>query len=896
MSPNIPPAAQTPNDSVTTPGRPSANPSFLHTPPVSEGSQSRQSYFPPGSFRSPNHKNRTASPDNLASPAVSLGGSLYSSNTGHSGHSGHSACSYSSGEYGEFLTPPLFQGDSDKPPYVPRRERSESLSMVKKLRRAQTIAIDTKIKIRRRRRRHRCKHNKMSLDDQQSASMRAIPCQVAPTAPPGQKELCSAHAGNFVPRNTHQGNTDTYGRLVSSSMPGPSPPVVNRRWSSVEMGAHRFTLKPTQSGRGPGISTEQSSKPPQGGIARSLTGQSSRTDRSASITRHNLMSRTPKATSSRGAAHHEIVKAVRKRLTVREIGLDKADSHVKPPLSITLRRASGASMASKKASDEDNGPGGSSEATTPRAEVRDNRQQGEIPVRYLITSDDIDSIAEFIAVNLKRRKHSRNRSRTSTVSSRYTRSPNNSSKAFTPSMSSNLSLAEPSIPGTDVHHFNGRPRDQTSYLQVGAATFSSLHKFDSKKSVHELIWKESRNSTGNFGSDEEPNSSSPLGETSSDLASSPDILPESKKQSAAAKYTGDAFDPNNARASISEWSWRLQQNRIPGVVTSSDSESTDAIPKPSSRPEQAKVRSRPPLKSVASTPKERVVPRVRPFPRYTASHEQLQDVVSFPPLSTRKATSEWLSPLPAMESSPASTMLYWTTSRSLYDLGVDVNVGPSGSATPKMPITSWVRSAEASRSPSPCIEFRKDYGFGPLSTDSTMDNGGRRKSVLKQHPKASSRIGESSRMGASIGNYSKDRRMSTMPRIQRVQTIDNIHKGEHEIPPSRWRAPSICPPRLSLSQVSVSAAEYEEATQGGVEDRMPEILARLQRSRSGCTDRISMIEAKSPDLPKVDRAGIYGTITGTLRRSIAAPCEVDPADHTCGECADQRTPSVDWIG
>ncbi|PBP25392.1 hypothetical protein BUE80_DR003871 [Diplocarpon rosae] len=728
----------------------------------------------------------------------------------------------------------------------------------------------------------------MSLDDQQAASMRSVPCQVAPTAPPGQKELCSAHAGNFVPRVTQQGNTDTYGRLVSSSMPGPSPPVVTRRWSSVEMGAHRFVLKPTQSGRGLGISIEKSSKIPEGGIARSLTGQSSRSGQSASLTRHSLMSRPRKVASSRGTAHDEIVKAVRERLTIREIGRDMSGSHVKPPLSITLRRASGASMLSKKASDKEDGAGGSSEGTTPRAELRDNPKQGEDPVRYLITSDDLESIAEFIAANLQRKKHSRNRSRTSTVSSRNTR-PSNSTKGFTPTMSSNLSLAEPSIPGTDVHQFNEPPRHQTGHLQVGTALLGPRHRIDSKKSVHELIWKESRVSAGNCGSDEEPNSSSPLGETSSDLASSPDILSGGKEHGAVAKYTGDAFDPKNARASISEWSWRLPQNEIP--TASSDSDPIDVIPKPA-RPEHTKGRSRPPLRSVVSIPKERVLPRVRPFPRYTASHEQLQDVVSFPPLSTRKATSEWFSPLPAMES---STKLHLTISRSLYDLGVDVNVGPSGSATPNMPITSWVRSAEVSRAPSPGIEFKKDYGFGPMSTDSTRDDGGRRKSVIKPHPKASSRIGESSRMGASIGTYSKDRRMSSMPRIQRVRTIDNIHKGEHEIPPRRWRAPSICPPRLSLSQASVSPGDYE-ATPDGVEDRIPEILTRLRRSRSGCTDRISMIEAKSPNLPKADRAGIYGTITGTLQRSIAAPCEVDPAEHTCDDCVDQRTPSVDWIG
>ncbi|KAJ5047563.1 uncharacterized protein L3040_003386 [Drepanopeziza brunnea f. sp. 'multigermtubi'] len=320
------------------------------------------------------------------------------------------------------------------------------------------------------------------------------------------------------------------------------------------------------------------------------------------------------------------------------------------------------------------------------------------------------------------------------------------------------------------------------------------------------------------------------------------------------------------------------------IVTSSESDSTDFTPNTT--------------KNNPSNPKEQVTPRVRPFPRYAASHEELQDVVSFPPLSTRKTTSEWFSPLPEIVSASPLAKSPLASSRSLYDLGVDVNVGPLGSTTPTAPFTSWVRSAEVSRAPSPGIEFRADYGFGPSDTDPPMNDGGRRKSVLKPHPKASSRIGESSRMGSSIGNYSGARRRSSVPRIQRVRTIDNIHKGERETVPSRWRPPSICPPRLSISQIFASTADYEEAyKEEPVEDRVPEILTRLQRSRSGITDRISLIEAKSPPLPKPDRAGIYGAITGTLRRSIGAPCATDNFKHNCDDCATEpRSPSVDWIG
>ncbi|KAL2062802.1 hypothetical protein VTL71DRAFT_5874 [Oculimacula yallundae] len=240
-------------------------------------------------------------------------------------------------------------------------------------------------------------------------------------------------------------------------------------------------------------------------------------------------------------------------------------------------------------------------------------------------------------------------------------------------------------------------------------------------------------------------------------------------------------------------------------------------------------------------------------------------------------------------------------SKSLYSMGVDVTIGPSGSAISTAPYTTLLQSAEVSSSQgspsqSPAMSFKQDYSIGGLDIEPRIDDR-RRKSVVKPHPKATARNGQSFAMGSSIGAHSGERRRSSAPRVQRVRTIDNVHKGEHDQPPSRWRAPSVCPPRLSVGQLSINPVEPEDSRDERSYDRIPEILTRLSRLRSGITDRMTLVEAKSPPLPKSDCAGIYGTITGTLRRSIGAPCQEDASQHTCDDCANSsRTPSIDWIG
>ncbi|KAG4424819.1 hypothetical protein IFR04_001979 [Cadophora malorum] len=668
--------------------------------------------------------------------------------------------------------------------------------------------------------------------------------------PPKGTSIMSMPLGNSL--KTRHGHTDTFGRVIPQSTQGPASLVVTRRWSSVEVGARQKRLPK-------GLQSTTSKV----AICRA-TSKDNNDESNLDHAGHRYRS----SSFTRGGKDHEIVSAIREKLTVRKVDTSGLGSPVAPPLSITLRRASDASGSSfnrpRERDDQNYSSAGNSGLMTPLAGAQHVPGNKQPSAAYLITNEDIESISLLIKKSLGQYLHSYDRnsiideSSSAGGTSRNTRAPTISG---TGGGKPDLLSTDVTTNAVDFQLSHSRPSDQNECLEVKDFQMN-IQRSGSDKSVHELLWQESKSSSEEASSN--PCDTPPESKTSLNIMSE-----ECEMESGIEK--GNAFDPQNARASTSDWSGRLSQNDVPIVITSSDSDSNEATPKV----ESFKARRRPQVRSAASTP--RVATRIRPFPR--------------------KATNEWISPLPDMEiTSPLSTPPL-TNSGSLYELGVDVTTGPSGATTSKPPITSWVRSAEASPSHSPGIDFRQDYGFGGMSPTIKQHNDSRRKSSIKPHPKASPRTGQTFAMGSSIGVHASERRKSSSPHIQRVRTIDNIHKGERDEPASRWRPPSVCPPRLSPSQLSPSPVEAEESRDQNPEDRVPEMMTRLHRLRSGFTDRISLVEARTPPLPRSDCAGIYGTITGTLRRSIGTSCQDNAATHNCDDCAkDPRNPSVDWIG
>ena len=915
-----------------------------HAPPRSSGSASPSliqrtdtggsSRLTPPVLESHSRQTRTGPPsEHLSNPAcfspgVSSSGSFRSSETGHS------ACSYSSSE---FLTPPRGQVDTDNPPYKASHPSSESLTMVRKLRRANTMPHDQEHKRKRRlQKHHKCGKRKVRLFEHQNRSFWWLPsgCQIAPTAPRGQKQLCEGHAGHYTPRTTRYGNIDTYGKLPPDLRSTPAPAMMTRRWSSVEIGAHQIILESTLPFKPTSSPIKILSSPL---IDDFVPKMLSKPYRSSTFTRgatdHDL--------------DHDIVGTVRKRLTLRRVPGEKLHT----PEFITLRRASEDSVEAMGSHDAGE--------TTPRAR-RHNAEQEQFSAAYLITAEDIDSITELIEENLRRNYdlHGRyDRHAYSTSSSQQiTPTASMTSRIMVPSKNY---LNQPVAATAEVQPAIPRSRSPLDYLQVVPAHKTkndTISRADSQKSVHEVIWESGSPQNSLIDEDD-----SRLSGVRGSEPSTPNKISFDMPRTLRADK-GDAFDPKNAKASISEWSERCPRNDIAVVLTSSGSDSNDVLLEGSSSSDPPKPGAEPEIRAPKAVPRA----RTRPPLRSAFSETSVQDVVSFPPLTPRKKTSDWYSPLPPIEVEMPR--------RSLYDIGVDVSFGPSSSktVTPQSSQTSWARSTRVS--PSRSIEFSPNYEIrckipGSHSNDDAQHQD-RRRSVIKAHPNATARTGDLSAAGSALGTSSREKRKSSTPSTQqprssitdsaavraligssnrsknsppplraqpeaassisdqvlesypestqpnnrkpslrpglpRVRTIDNVHKGEQGGPPSKWRAPSPCPTPRPPSP-SEYASEHEDARESlpsspGAAPAAPQI-------KQTWADRLKLIMLRSPPLPTVDRVGIYGRMTGGQGRPredvcngilrsephVCDDCPKPSEPHVCDDCAnDPRAPSID---
>lgn len=828
--------------------------SLLRTPPV-EGQllsrvRTRNDTNGEASARSAHSSSRatrTASPSGnrstTLSPSVSSGGGSY-----HSSDTGRSPCSLSSSDY---LTPPQFQVDRDKRPYKARRQSSDSLNMVRKPKRASTMPHDKSHKSRRRhrRRKHRC-HREGCHKNQTSDRWHLPGFQVAPTAPKGLKELSIGHVGKYKPQMSIRGNTDTYGRILPRLWSDPAPPLVSRRWSSVEIGSHQIRLAstlPTNS-----VMSTPTARRPNKDNEHFPPRKLSRPYRSSTFTR--------------GAIDHDIVRTVREKLTFRKV----PSTQLQTPTTITLRRASGVSCRSGVSTVTDvltpaNGP--ITGSTTPHA-YPISQADSETDTAYLITSKEIDSITELIEANLRRNFRPHNRISVhppvTPSSARGNRSPTSSLRSLFPQIASPAFSA---VTTTQAKAASSRLQDPLSYLQVTSPSRknsrSDSRSPSRKSAANEIIWEAegSPNSPSSIENSDRKRSST--SDNSSIHQETTSVTPhahdsKSPRLPPPSLDKGDAFDPNNARASISEWSWRLPQAEIPTIVTSSDSESND-INLDSEPPLKATPRT--PIRSVASTPDVSKVPtkakrRVSTRPALTSP--EVEDVVFFPPLPTRKTTNDWYSPLPDIGSPPPKS----PSPKSLYDEGIDaIGAIPTNLPAPNAQRHPHFSMMDRPVSPTPSIEFDPDYDL-------------RRKSVVKAHPQAPARVGTQASMGSSLGASSGERRRSSIkPGVKRVRTIDNANRPSRAGTWTRNRPPSVCPPPIAASPAEFSD---NESTRAG---------SLLPNERSGPVDRKR--HTVSPPLPKMDRAGIFTKITGTVRSALGLDdCEDDiPPKHECDDCA-----------
>jgi hypothetical protein len=876
---------------------------FLGNLPVTEV-QSKQdgSYFSPEtssrSSRMPTFRAvQSTSPLDHLSTQFCISPGLSSSGSYNSSDNALSLCSHSSSE---LLSPPQFQADCDNPPYIPRHDDLESLSMLES-QGAHTMASGKRHRGEKRytsKQKYRMK--KIKLLEHQDPSYWWLPT--------GRQEMCTGHPGEYIPKRELHTKIATNGSVHSPIGLSPSPPVT-RRWSSVEIGTHRMPLvsKPSLKSHNKYTGENGASRDPLAPI--------------------DLGQRFKFPPVTRGTAELDIIRTVRERLTLREVG----PSSLEVPASITLRRAS---ISSRGSFVDEISPSSRSPIDETGESHRSQKVAGfhsrRASTTYLITSEDIDNITELIEFNINRGYGNNTTSRpshseTELLSNRVSRATS-LKKGFLPS---SVSPTEPVITITDQSTYKCCASTLGS-LQVlpdqrinnkGSQRSNSIH---SSKSSHEVIWQGNTN-TSTCGE----NSEDDLKSSWSFICSAPGTSTRGLNQQA-----GDISDLGGRRmdkaayfdldkgSSVSpKW-----DKDVSLVITSSD----DEVRKERSLEVGHVVRV--PKSSLQLPTRER--PKVKPFPRYRASATQIRDVESFPALPRTKTTADWILPLPEMETSSSSVDV-----RSFYGHG-----SSSNEVTPKASQMSWAKSPRLS--PTKNVEFNWVANTStkvsePQCTSErrhessdTQREEPRRKSTVKVHPSAPARTGSPSSIGSSIGVSNHERRLFksqtsplqvkslspqvcfstthqvssinkiSAPHISHVRTIDNIHKGERSDPCSRWRPPSVCPPPRTPSP-----SEYEDA----LEERSisPELasttfpstgLSNIQRLKNLFTERVGLSRDTSSSSVKINQRGTYEQITGARRRVFSEDQDISQGRgnevHQCDDAANHpdRAPSVDWIG
>ncbi|KAB8302329.1 hypothetical protein EYC80_005762 [Monilinia laxa] len=659
---------------------------------------------------------------------------------------------------------PSILGQSNAP-YKARRPSSDSLTMIKRPRR---LTEGAKFQ-----RKHRCKGtctrgrerivDKMAKDERDRNSRWGLPpIQVTPTAPEGIK----------IP-NTRKGTGLSERRSKGRLMSEPAAPLVSRRWSSVEIGTRQLKLPPLLK-KQPSDYMYGTSPIFRNGIFKS----------------NPLGERNRSSSFTAGAGYNDIVRSLRERLTIRKL----PNNHMLMPSAITLRRPSATNKSDMSSTME-----ASVVLTTPRTgsampsfssrHPTFFENQSQDPEAYIITREDVEAVMELLQANLLGTQefhtpvHAPRGSSVEDQSPRGTRLP---SLSFTEK--GVVPLSRPASCG--IHKYTAQSENSTEnsvngntprrnispnlsksptcilnseqFLQISQKDLGDIGRpleAGPARSVHEVIWEE-HNSPDNYqltegdpiNFEDDSSDCSSQGKTPSpgatiipgrgDAGQSFQLLKDSNQDHRPSKEKG-AFDPKNARMSISKWSWQCESE------TNEDSSN---------------------------------------FITGTEQESPNSHVISFPPLP-RKSTNEWRSPLPDMTISIRDPkllggMLPQTnkphSSHSLYNIGIDARTAPSSPTLSGMTTTPITRSSWLSEQPiSPpekvCSWLSNSDAVTPNRQKSDPDLH-RNQSVIKVHPKVSARSRNASAIGSAIGSCTGVRRRAssqTLARSRRVTIFDN---------------------------------------------------------------------------------------------------------------------------
>jgi len=688
-------------------------------------------------------------------------------------------------------------------------------------------------------------------------------CQMAPTAANGYRELCVRRVTLDIPTlNLVLSNQDVGGKLIRGADVQGSSDLLSRRWSSVELGTHRVW--------------EAFARAPP----------AAKTNSTIKLSAHSR--RYAKTVSKSTIAGDDFADAIRERLMSRKVAAPASPA----PSNINLEH-------------KDN-----------KSNLFINTALSQPCIEYVVTGDEIDSIAKAIKSTLQ--QGSFTSTNISSPPFRKSLVPKNC-RVMSFTRQGLVPLAGIPINTTltpeDAYRFSEKLMEVASkfHFPPNSRKNSKTQK-DLRKSKHEIIWTAGE-------PEKHADSSFKLQLTEVDPSPPPPREERYLKPMNVLRQHSPAFDPNDATASIHQWSWNLPTTQPLARSIWSDPDSLDRSPELQLRP------------GIGRSQSHRNEPRFHKDPYRLQSlkgHRSdtnmgngfvLENVVSFPPLP-RKMTCDWITPLPEMEYTPpsAGTRLSsastnpghfaetGSTTRCLYDQGIDATVctGRFDKVSPSSTTASLQDSISGSinlrtlcdtrANASTTEEYRttndktqsirigphppKGRATAPKIMFDPQYEVRRNKSVVQSHIKALPRTGDQSAIGSSIGSSSR-RKKST-----HVVLRDNSLKSTPESTTwSKFRADSAYP--RNISQTSGELAVDEDDDKSMDDDR----VATPKPYRE------ALPHTQYAPLPTRDHVGIYNAMTGARAKSLISSCIEpgceQPGDYTGGH---SRNPSVDWIG
>jgi hypothetical protein len=855
--------------------------SLLQTPPGTN-LQRQDGYFTARAGSSPRSTQKQTSPasDDLnkstngrLSPILSSGGSSC-----HSCDSGNSPVDR------ERLSPPPINNHDSCRPYKPRSRSSVSLTMMPRLNRSRTMPLpgmlenveDEGERRRHRHRRHRARER--------------------------SKQIKAFMAGSAIHRKS-QSNYEAWRRGIENSTSlDQNTDSKPRRWSSF----HSKRIEKQPLAMISEVWNTGTSAVTNAMIRKEEIAISVETDRKLSLT-----------------IVDDLVGTIRQMMTMRKVISTRIEP-LEPPASITLRRASTPQTTTSSRNSIDPGvPLPKDECKNKdNAGVKDNGPgslyQRRASGTYLITNEDIEAITKLVDKQIQRRKsvdpathtgppiittstpagstietshddftapkktHQRRRSSWSRRKSvRNSKGPEDYLQTGSYTRTSQASPRHSLHQVMFTHDSSGNSDDempaQFDFLHKGFSppkTPTERSRTNSQKSVHEVIWKPPNSQAGS------PLKNCKLPEKSYFTSEpvTPLPTPAASKEQEIENYLEAVTRTPSFFPGVQEWPPTAVPTPEPAVPASSTPETKKSPLEKSNKSDSEHARD--PFRSTKQ--KKKLAIEARRRPRLTVSEtrlSELADVISFPPLTPRRTTNDWHTPLPAIEMAPKPH------GKHLYDLGLDIHCGHSGvsstALTPRQLSCARYIQQEMDEPPRkiirsetlPLIEF---------------------KGAIQIQPKAASRTSVSPEIGHSIDTCPGNRKTSSADVMRCVTTVDNARKAQKTGTWIKVRPPSVCPPprpptptelRCDLKIDIPSNSTYKANT-----------LSPEARDRKAA--RLAIIQQKMPQIPKVDRVGIYGRFTGTGSGNSgglgACPgaCEVAECHH-CS--VDTRDPSVDWI-